>query len=483
MINQPPLWEHQKKAIALGLTHNDLAMFMDMGTGKSRTTIEIIRRKCGEQKRLMRTLILAPKIVLKNWKNEFGMYSKINQGDILVLDKSGKNRANTLYNACLDQSTNELNRGKIAITNYEAMEMDELVKVIKDWQPEILVCDEAHRLKNPQSKRAKIVVSISDLVSHVYILTGTPILNSPMDVFNQYRILDGGETFGKNFYAFRGRYFEDINSGWAGKQSYFPKWMPRAETYDQLNSLMYRKAIRVVKSECLDLPPLVRQTIEVEMSPVQKKMYKEMADEYVTFVEQQKQAGEPMAVVAQLAITKSLRLQQIVSGFAKDVSGVHHRISPCPRLDSLSDLVDDLCPSHKVIIWASFKENYAMIGEMLNKKKIPFVELHGEVPQKDRDENVRRFRQDGDCRVIIANQGAAGIGINLTEASYSIFYSRSFSLEHDLQAEARNYRGGSEIHSSITRIDLIAPGTIDELIAETLSKKQDVAHKILDWKP
>jgi SNF2 family DNA or RNA helicase len=124
-----------------------------------------------------------------------------------------------------------------------------------------------------------------------------------------------------------------------------------------------------------------------------------------------------------------------------------------------------------------------MIAELLEKDKIPFVELHGGVVQKDRDENVRRFRNDADCRVIVANQGAAGIGINLTEASYSVFYSRSFSLEHDLQAEARNYRGGSEIHSSVTRVDLIAPGTIDELIAETLNHKQDIASRILDWKP
>lgn len=480
-MNQPPLWEHQKKAIAMGLTMPDLALFMEMGTGKTRTTIEILRRRYGEQKRLMRTLILAPKIVLTNWKQEFGMFSRVNQSDILVLDKAGKKRAKDLYDATFDGTG--LTRGKIAITNYEAMEMEELVQVINDWRPEILVCDEAHRLKNPKSKRAKVVVGIADAANHVYLLTGTPILNNPLDVFNQYRILDGGDTFGQNFFAFRGRYFEDQNSAWVGKQSYFPKWAPRPETYAALNTLMYRKAIRVVKSECLDLPPLVRQTVQVEMSPAQARMYKEMAHEFVTFIESQKAKGEPLAVVAQLAITKALRLQQIVSGFAKDVTGVHHRLSPCPRLDALCDLLGDLVGDHKVIVWATFKENYAMIGERLRKMKIPYVELHGDIPQKDREEMVRRFRNDGDCRVIIANQGAAGIGINLTEASYSIFYSRSFSLEHDLQAEARNYRGGSEIHTSVTRVDLIAPGTIDELIAETLSKKQDVANRILDWRP
>ena len=83
---------------------------------------------------------------------------------------------------------------------------------------------------------------------------------------------------------------------------------------------------------------------------------------------------------------------------------------------------------------------------------------------------------------MIANQGAGGIGINMTEASYSIFFSRNFSLEHDLQAEARNYRGGSEMHQKVTRIDLVSPGTIDELISEALANKQNMAEKILDWK-
>ena len=92
-----------------------------------------------------------------------------------------------------------------------------------------------------------------------------------------------------------------------------------------------------------------------------------------------------------------------------------------------------------------------------------------------------RFRKDDSCRVMIANQGAGGAGINLVEASYSIYYSKGFSLEHDLQSEARNHRGGSEIHDKITRIDLVCPNTIDESINEALSNKQHVADRILIW--
>ena len=462
----------------MGLTMQDFAMFMEMGTGKTRTMIEILRRRYGVQKRVMRTLILAPKIVLRNWKHEFSIFSKINPKDIIILDKSGKRRAKDLYDAVFDGSS--LSKGKIVITNYEAMEMESLVQCLTDWSPEILVCDEAHRLKSHESVRAKIVAKLSDLALHVYLLTGTPILNGATDVFNQYRILDGGETFGNNFFAFRNRYFQDENSQWSGKPGHFHKWVARPETYEHLHKLMYKKAIRAVKSECLDLPPMVRQTIDVELSPEQTKMYKEMAKEFVTYVRDEQAKGTAAAVVAQLAITKMLRLQQIVSGFAKDTEGNHHRL-PCPRLQVLAEQLREITPTHKVIVWAIFKENYAMITELLTSMKIGFAELHGGVPHKDREEMVRKFRKDENIRVMVANQGAGGIGINLTEASYSLYFSRGPSLEQDLQSEARNYRGGSEIHKSVTRIDLIAPDTTDELIALALSKKQDIATQILDW--
>ena len=92
------------------------------------------------------------------------------------------------------------------------------------------------------------------------------------------------------------------------------------------------------------------------------------------------------------------------------------------------------------------------------------------------------FRTNSDVRVMVANQAAAGVGINLVEASYSIYYSKNFSLEHDLQSEARNHRGGSEMHDKVTRIDIVAKGTIDELITEALMNKQNIGEQILGWK-
>lgn len=472
-----PLWNHQVHAIRVAEVNPDLGLLMEMGTGKTRTMIEILRRRYAAVNRLRKTLILCPIIVCENWNAEFKLYSKINPSDILVLTKSGRKRVKDFISAVGE----DLSKAKIVITNYEAMEMEDLYKLLMLWNPEILVCDESQRVKNPQSVRAKAVSQLADLTQHNYILTGTPILDGKgMDAFMQFRILDRGKTFGKNYFGFRNRYFYDENAG-MNKANHFPSWVPRVDSYMEFQNLIKKKAIRVLKKDCLDLPPFIRQVVHCELSSEQVKAYKEMYNEYITFIESHE--GQPKAVVAQLAVTKSLRLQQIVTGFVKDEHDGIHRL-PCPRLKVLKELLKDLVldGGHKVIVWATFKENYTMIAEICTELGIDYRTLTGETPASERQSNMQDFRESQTPMVMIANQGAGGVGVNLVEASYAIYYSRGFKLEDDLQSEARNYRGGSEMHKSVTRIDIVAPGTIDELVLESLANKQQVGNQILGWK-
>lgn len=473
-----PLWNHQVYAIQRAQINPDLGLLFEQGTGKTRTLIEILRRQYAKAGSLRRTLILCPPIVCPNWKNEFKMFSKINPNDIVILAKSGKQRIATLAEKCYDKDLKAL--PKIIITNYESVQMEDLFKLIMLWQPEIMVCDESQRVKNPSAVRAKKVAELADLTKHNYILTGTPILDGKgMDAFMQFRILDRGLTFGKNFFSFRNQYFMDKNAG-MNKNNYFPKWVPKPESYRQFQERIKAKGIRVEKKDCLDLPPLIRQTITVSLSAQQAKAYKEMYNEYITFIDSK--ANEPKAVVAQLAVTKSLRLQQIVSGFAKDENGEVHALD-CPRLAALKELIEDIVVDgqKKVIIWCVFKENYRMISELCKILKLEHRFLVGDMSSEQREKAMKEFRTDPDVNVLIANPGAGGVGVNLIEASYSIYYSKGFKLEDDLQSEARNYRGGSEIHEKVTRIDLVANGTIDELINEALLSKHKVSEEILGW--
>jgi SNF2 family DNA or RNA helicase len=462
-------WTHQLEAIERAIPRNDFALFFDVGAGKTSTCINILRHKYQENKRLLRTLVFGPPIILQNWKQEILKYSMIEEKDILVLTGTQKNRCKQME---------KMKGDKIVITNYESLLMKDLYKLLSEYLsgdfPTCMVCDESHRLKSIQAKRTKAAIELSDKAYYKYLLTGTPILNSMMDIWSQFRILDGGESFGKNYFTFRNRYFYDRNSGMS-RDKYFPDWKPREGASEEINNRIAVKSMYVSKAECLDLPPLIKKTIPIELTREQAKAYKEMLAAFITFINDK-------AAVAELAITKALRLQQIVSGFVsvEDTDGEKSVVRfKNKRKEVLKDLLEELTVKNKVLVWAVFKENYKDIREVCEKLGVGYVEVHGEISEKDKFQAVDDFNNSKDVRVLIGHPGSGGIGINLVSASYSVFYSRSFSLEYDIQAEARNYRGGSERHAKITRIDLVAPGTIEEQVLNALASKKKIGYEVL----
>jgi SNF2 family DNA or RNA helicase len=471
-----PPWKHQVEAIERAALHpnapSDFALFFEMGTGKTGTLINILRARFNEKQKIMRTLILCPPIVIKNWKEEWKKHSTIDPCHIILLTGSGEKRARTFMEEGYTRDTHAP-QGKIFVTNYEALLMDALFEQILAWKPEVLVLDESHKCKDAKSKRTKKAIQLSTLAKHRYLLSGTPVLNSPLDLFSQFVILDQGATFGKNFFAFRGRYFRDRNAGMP-RDRYFPKWEVVPGALEDINQKIFVKGMRVEKKDCIDLPPMVYQTIKVPMEGEQARLYKEMKKDLITFLKDK-------AVTATMAMTKAMRLMQIASGYAKTAEGEEISLGQTPKQVALKELLEELTPNHKVLVWAVWKENYAQIRQVCEELGVGYTEVHGDIPSGQKFANVDRFNTDSKCRVLIGHPGSGGIGINLVVASYSIFYSRNFSLEQSLQAEARNYRGGSleAGHEKITRIDLVCEGTIDELVSEKLAMKEEIGEKLL----
>lgn len=464
----PKLWNHQVKAIEAARVGRSLALFMDLGVGKSRTAIEIVRQKFNEHKRHLRTLIVCPSSVVLNWQNEILKYSKISKSKIFPLKGPLAQREKTL----------QLEDG-IFITNFEAFAFPNFVNSVLANPPDILIIDESHRCKDNTAKRTKNLIKISKMMElerkdtcYRYILTGTPVLNSQIDLFTQFLILDGGKTFGTNFFQFRGKYFYDKNQ-FMPKQKHFPDWRAKPESTEQMKELISRISVQAKKEECLDLPPLLKTEVEVELSKEQKRAYEEMKKEFIAFVE----SG---VATASLAITKALRLQQILSGFIKKEDGENHVFKDIPRLDTLKDILSDLKDTSKSIVWSIFHQDYDHIKKVCDSLGIKYAEVTGLV--KDKQAEIDRFQTDPECRVMIASQSAGGTGVNMTAANVMIYYSRSYSLEHDMQSEARNYRGGSDIHEKITRIDLVAKGTVDDIVLRALRDKKCLATQILDLK-
>lgn len=455
-IDERPLWAHQQEAITRALGHDNFAFLFEPGTGKTRTTIEVLRRKYAAHQRVLRTLILCPTVVCDNWRREWLQFSKLSEKNIAVLLGEGHKRAK------------QVNTGaEILITNYQTLLMPKMLDEINKFSPEVIVADESHRLKTPSAKTTKAAIALAERAQYKYILTGTPVLKSLMDFFSQFKFLDGGETFGRSFTLFKNLYFYNANAA-APAHVTWPDWRVRGSAVNEINAKVFKKAMFVEKANCLDLPPLVRKEVFVDMSPEQERHYRTMEANFITYLNDK-------ACVASIALTKGLRLMQIVSGFLKLEDGAEVRFKKNPRLEALAEILSDIAPNHKVIVWACFKENYEMIKEACGK--LGYVELHGGT--KNREEVVDTFQNDPKCRVLIGNQSAGGIGINLTAASYAIYYSRSFSLEHDIQSEARNYRGGSERHEKITRIDLVSRETIDSEVLKALSQKQAISDAVL----
>ena len=469
-MTELPLWAHQieavKRANHMAKAGRGFALFFEQGTGKSRTVLEILRHRCMDKMSQCRTLILCPVVVVPNWKNEIRKYTQIPESKVVILEGTGRQKFSQFQKAVSEDSES------VVVTNYEAVTLNPgLQAEIIKWKPEVVILDESQRIKTHNSHRTKSVLAITKNTKFVYLLSGTPVLNSPSDLFSQFKAMDKGLTFGENYYAFRNRYFFDKNQ-FMPSHVKFPNWQLKGDAMSQINQATLSSSMRVTKEECLDLPPLVRQKVYCPMTPNQAKSYEEMRRDFISFINDK-------ACVAQLALTKALRLQQIVSGFIKFEDGSETNFKDCPRINALRDLLTELTPHHKVIVWACFKQNYVVIRKLLEELEIEHVELTGETKEEERATAVRDFQDKRPVRVLLGNPGSGGIGVNLTASDYSIYYSRNFSLEADLQSEARNHRGGSERHNKITRIDLVTPETIDELVLEKLASKEEIGEALI----
>ena len=461
------LWKHQIEAIQRAEGRDCFALLFDVGAGKTRCTIEILRDRYKTEGRLLRTLIICPLIVTRNWLAEFQKFSKIPKERIVILEGTEKKRCERLV---LDVFPDP---DKIVIINYDALAvMKKLMSLIHTWKPEVVVADEMHLLKNPKAERTKEAWKISKVARFRYGLTGTPILNNPMDIFSQWYFLDHGKTFGDNFFAFRGKYFVDKNSNMP-KHMYFPKWDIRKGAVDDIKQKLQETSMAVKKEDALDLPPLIKQMVYVEMSPKQKKHYLEMKDDLITFF---KSADKPS--VALNSLTKSLRLMQICSGFLKLENGDVVDFSENPKAHALEELLESILPN-KVIVWCVFKKDYEAVRKVCAKLDVFYVECHGDTSNADKFRNVERFNSDDNVKVFIGHPQSLGIGINLVAAKYMVYYSRSFSLGDDVQSEARNYRAGSEVHEKVTRYDIVIRGTIDEKCVDALHNKKQISDSVI----
>jgi len=433
------------------------ALLMDMGLGKSVTSIAVIGSLLLNSK-IERALVICPTSIISVWQKEFNKFADYNFNIEVIVEKNMLKRKTKLKTLSLKKGL------KVAVINYEATWRME--KELKDFNPEIIICDESQKIKNHNAIQSKAIYRLGKGANYRMILTGTPVQNSPMDVFSQWRFLND-KIFGLSFYAFRNRY--------AVMGGYYNHQIIRYKNLDELIEKAYQVAYRVTKEEALDLPEQIFLTRYCELEPTARSIYNKVQKE--SFAELLE--GE---ITATNILTKLLRLSQIAGGHVKDDEGRMQVISKS-RLNELKDIMEDVIISNKrkLVVFARFIPEIESIIELAEEMGIQYSYITGSIKIEDRGQMCDEFQNNDNVKLFIAQIQTAGLGITLTAADTAVFYSLDFNYANYSQAIARIHRIGQK--NTCTYINLISTDTVDEKIIKALENKESIARHIVDnWK-
>ena len=448
-------YEHQRRAAAFALDRlsrgGGAALLMEMGTGKTLTSIGIVGQ-LWKERRIARLLIVAPLSILGVWRDEFDRFAGYDYC-LSVLEGTAARKADTIRHMA----------GKslqVLVINYESAWRME--KELAEWRPDMIVCDEGHKIKTHNIAASKAMHRLAAKAKYRLLLTGTVITNKPIDVFSQYKFCDPA-IYGNSFYQFRNRYFDMVGFG-----GYTPvmKRSMEGEFTERLHSI----AFRATKAECLDLPEFTDIVQRIDLEPQAMRIYRQLVrDSYAELAEG--------SVTVTNVLSQLLRLSQLTGGYVgNDDAGGVTQVSTA-KLDALADLVDGaVADGRKIVVIARFVPEIHAIGKMLEKKKIRYAQISGEI--RDRDEQIAAFQNDPDVPVFIGQIATAGLGITLTAASLMVFYSLDYSMSNYEQTRARIHRVGQK--NECTYIHLVARGTVDEKVLKALHDKANLAKSLVD---
>lgn len=444
-------YEHQKKAFAIATTLDACALFMEMGCGKTLVGVAVAgyRYKKGEVKKV---LIICPKSVIPVWRNEFEKYADF---PVSIFSLNGQKETFT--------PTVDKDKLTVYIINYESTWRREII--IGEFNPDMVILDESQHIKSHISKQSKFCHKLGDRVKYKLILSGTPISQSLIDGFSQFKFLNKN-IFGSSITKFRDKYC--IMGGYKNHQ--IVGYKNQEEFAKKLHSISYR----VTLNECTDMPDTVDK-IEYCYLNESRKIYDELAREMVTMVQ-----GTNIAVVNILA--QLHKLQQVTGGFLPvEYDDGHREILKVgeEKLNLLESVLRDLPSREKVVIFVRYNKSSGeviAICDRLASLGRKYVVLTGET--KNRGEVIKKFQADPSVTAIVAQIQVGGVGIELNAARYMIFYSLDFNADTHTQAKGRIRRMNKK--QVCVYIYLLAKNTIDEKIFKALQKKQDMAKYIVD---
>jgi len=466
-------YAHQLTALEKSWNKENYAYFMEMGTGKTKVLIDNVAMLYDKGK-IDGVLIIAPKGVVKTWyEQELPTHLPNHIENVSVLwqpniTKTQQEKLDTLFE--IDSALH------ILIMNVEALSTEKGVKFATKFinsHKSMMAIDESTTIKTPTARRTKNIIKIGLDAKYKRIMTGSPITKNPLDLYTQCEFLDPWLLDFASYYAFRNRYAEMKTMHIRGRSI---QVVDKFQNLGELSDIVKEFSYRVLKEDCLDLPPKVFIKRHISLTPDQKRIYEQMKEQAIAHL-------NGKVTTTMTVLTQLMRLHQITCGYVTADDGTTQQVES-NRLNELMSILEDT--DGKVIIWANYQLS---VGEIIQKiikvyGKDSYVHYYGLTPQEDRQDFIRKFQNDPKCRFIIGTPQTGGYGITLTEANTVIYYSNGYDLEKRLQSEDRAHRIGQK--KTVTYIDLICEDTIDEKIVKALRDKINIASEVMgeelrDW--
>ena len=403
-------FDHQKETAEFLSLRRRAFCFNEQGTGKTASVIWAADYLMAKG-RINRVLIICPlSIMLASWQSDLFKFAVHRTVDI-AYGSSDKRKKIVNGNA------------RFVIINYDGVAS--VFEELKNGGFDLVVVDEANAYKNVQTKRWKMLRKIISPKTGLWMLTGTPAAQSPVDAFGLGKMCVPDRT---------PIFFGDFRVSVMEQYSMY-KWAPRPEA-KQIVFDMLQPAIRFEKSQCLDLPPVTYMTRVAPMTPEQKQYYAELKEKMLL------EFSPDEAVSAVHAAAKMNKLLQISGGAVYTDAGDVIKFDVSNRLNVIQEVIEEA--SNKVLIFVPFTHTIQLVSEHLTKAGITNEIVDGSVSMTKRTQVFKAFQEQADPRVLIIQPQAAAHGVTLTAADTVIWYAPLPSVETYLQANARIDRPGQK---------------------------------------
>lgn len=435
---------HQEEGINFLIGARSGILAFEQGLGKTYVAIEAFRRIFARDA-VQLMVVICPNSLKRNWGIELKKFAPTLSFEIV--DGNARARRDILSKSVAD----------VIIINYEAARNEVIaLRALFERRRSVLVLDESHYIKNYQSLSSVAAQQLAPFVNYRWLLSGTPVTNSPADIYPQICFAAATQPFG-SYASFRARF------GDAEKIATI-----RNALAEKIRPYIFRKT----KEECLDLPEKVFVDVVVELPPWQRKIYEAMRDDLSQEVEGM--TAEQFRQFIPTALTKLLRLSQVASNpnlILKDEERDAGKIAELDRI--IGELIVE--NDRKVILWSHYVGTIEKL--ILRYSHYGAAAIYGGIPLDERARIAARFQEDPELKLLIANPAAAGTGLTLTAATYAIYETLSWRYDYYAQSQDRNHRIGQK--DSVVYIRLIAEGTVEQAIVEALEKKGQMAASII----